>query len=445
MWRKQLKVSLLVLSDVVIFYAALGLTLIIRYALINRDYIVLKNSIPLHLVPFSIIFALWLIVFWAAGLYDLSKLKNEGLFYKNLIITFGVNAAIAVSFFYFIPYFIITPKINLFIDLALTMAILYFWRQYFNKWATKAFKIGIAFLGASPEIMELKEFLSNNPQLGYQTVGILAPDNAAELENLWQDKKFSLIVSVEQFDHSKKLSYLLFKYFKKGVVINDLDKFYETTTNRVPISIIQEAWFLENIGQSTKGFYETTKKTFDIIGSIILGLITLIISPLVVLAIEVSYPGAVFYRQQRVGKNGQIFTLIKFRSLISGSSAREAGTSYEEKSTLVGKFLRKTHIDELPQVWNILLGQMSFIGPRPEKPELAKKLSEEITFYEMRHLIKPGIAGWAQLHNPNAGPTFKETLEKLQYDLYYLKNRSAFLDLSIMLKTIRILLSGAGK
>ncbi|MFH1990543.1 MAG: sugar transferase [Patescibacteria group bacterium] len=445
MWRKQLKVSLLVLSDVVIFYAALGLTLIIRYALINRDYIILKNSIPLHLVPFSIIFALWLIVFWAAGLYDLSKLKNEGLFYKNLFITFGVNAAITVSFFYFIPYFIITPKINLFIDLALTMAILYFWRQYFNKWATKAFKIGIAFLGASPEIMELKEFLSNNPQLGYQTVGILAPDNAAELENLWQDKKFSLIVSAEQFDHSKKLSYLLFKYFKKGVVINDLDKFYETTTNRVPISIIQEAWFLENIGQSTKGFYETTKKTFDIIGSIILGLITLIISPLVVLAIEVSYPGAVFYRQQRVGKNGQIFTLIKFRSLISGSSAREAGTSYEEKSTLVGKFLRKTHIDELPQVWNILLGQMSFIGPRPEKPELAKKLSEEITFYEMRHLIKPGIAGWAQLHNPNAGPTFKETLEKLQYDLYYLKNRSAFLDLSIMLKTIRILLSGAGK
>jgi len=445
MWRKQLKVSLLVLSDIVIFYAALGLTLIIRYALINHDYIVLKNSVPLHLVPFSIIFALWLIVFWAAGLYDLSKLKNEGLFYKNLIITFGVNAAIAVSFFYFIPYFIITPKVNLFIDLALTMAILYFWRQYFNKWATKAFKIGIVFLGASTEIMELKEFLNNNPQLGYQTVGILAPDNVIELENLWQEKKFSLIVSAEQFDHSKKLSFLLFKYFKRGITINDLDKFYETTTSRVPISIIQEAWFLENIGQSTRGFYETTKRTFDIIGSIILGLITLVISPFVVLAIEISYPGSVFYRQQRVGKNGQIFTLIKFKSLISGSSAREAGISYEEKSTLVGKFLRKTHIDELPQIWNILMGQMSFIGPRSEKPELVEKLSEEIPFYEIRHLIKPGAAGWAQLHNPNAGPTFKETLEKLQYDLYYLKNRSIFLDFSIILKTIRILLSGAGK
>jgi len=445
MWRKQLKIFLLVLSDITIFFAALGLTLIIRYTLIDRDYIVFKNSIPLHLIPFSIIFALWLIVFWAAGLYDLSKLKNEELFYKNLFITFGANAAITVSFFYFIPYFIITPKINLFIDLALTVAILYFWRQYFNRWASKALKIGVVFLGASPEIMELKEFLSNNPQLGYQTAGVLAPDNATALENFWQDKKFSLIVSAEQFDHSKKLSYLLFRYFKKGVAISDLDKFYETTTNRVPISIIQEIWFLENIGQSHKGFYETTKRIFDIIGSIIIGIMTLIILPFVVLAIEISYPGAIFYRHQRVGKNGQIFTLNKFRSLADNKSDKEMRKPYEEEITIVGKFLRKTHIDELPQVWNILLGQMSFIGPRPEKPELVKRLSEEITFYEMRLLIKPGIAGWAQLHNPSAGPTFKETLEKLQYDLYYVKNRSIFLDLSIVLKTLRILISGAGK
>ena len=117
----------------------------------------------------------------------------------------------------------------------------------------------------------------------------------------------------------------------------------------------------------------------------------------------------------------------------------------KETITPFGRFLRKSHWDELPQVWNILRGEMSFIGPRPEKPEFVERLSAEIPFYEMRHLIKPGIAGWAQLHNPNAGPSLKETLEKLQYDLYYVKNRSVFLDLSIVLKTIRILLSGAGK
>ena len=167
--------------------------------------------------------------------------------------------------------------------------------------------------------------------------------------------------------------------------------------------------------------------------------------PFVVLAIEISYPGPVFYKQQRVGCGGKIFTLIKFRSLTNNKSDKELRKPYEKEITLVGKFLRKTLIDELPQVWNILLGQMSFIGPRPEKPELVEKLSEEIPFYEMRLLIKPGLAGWAQLHNPNAGPTLKETLEKLQYDLYYLKNRSAFLDLTIILKTLRILISGTGK
>lgn len=107
--------------------------------------------------------------------------------------------------------------------------------------------------------------------------------------------------------------------------------------------------------------------------------------------------------------------------------------------------MRKSHLDELPQVWNVLRNEMSFIGPRPEKPEFVEKLSDEIPFYEMRHLIKPGMSGWAQLNNPNAGPTFKETMEKLQYDLYYVKNRSVFLDFSIALKTLRVLISGAGK
>jgi len=445
MWRQRLKIFLLVISDVLILYVALGSTLFIRYAVIDRNLLTLYSSIPLHLLPFTIIFIFWLFVFWAAGLYEITKLRNEELFYKTLLIAFGINAAVAIAFFYFIPYFIITPKINLFMHLALTLVFLYFWRQHFNRWASKALKIGVVFLGASPEIMELKEFLNNNPQLGCQIVGILAPDNVSELENLWQTKKFSLIVPAEQFDHSQKLAFLLFHYFKKGVTISDLDKFYENVTNRVPISIIREVWFLENISEIERGFYETGKRIFDIIGSVILGMITLAILPFVALAIEISYPGSIFYRHQRVGRGGKIFTLTKFRSLADNKSDREMRKPYKKEMTLVGKFLRKTHIDELPQTWNILSGQMSFIGPRPEKPELVKKLSEEIPFYEIRSLVKPGIAGWAQLHNPSAGPTFKETLEKLQYDLYYVKNRSIFLDLSIALKTLRILLSGTGK
>jgi lipopolysaccharide/colanic/teichoic acid biosynthesis glycosyltransferase len=322
---------------------------------------------------------------------------------------------------------------------------LYFWRQYFNRWAGRAFGINLVFLGASSEIIELKEFLNNNPQLGYQVAGILAPDNTSELENLWQGKKFSLIVSAEQFNHSQKLALLLFQYFKRGVTISDLDKFYENVTNRVPISIIREVWFLENISEIERGFYEIGKRIFDIVVGIILGLVTIVLFPIVAIGIKIFDPGPIFYLQKRIGKNSQAFTLIKFRSLPLNKNNNRMQKPNQEEITYFGKFLRKSHWDELPQIWNILKNEMSFIGPRPEKPEFVERLSSEIPFYEMRHLVKPGMSGWAQLHNPNAGPTFKETLEKLQYDLYYIKNRSVFLDLSIVLKTLRVLISGAGK
>jgi len=446
MWRMRVKIFLLVLSDVLIFYLALGLTLLIRYAIIERDIPTLASSISLHLSSFTIIFLFWLIVLWAAGLYDIIKLRNEETFYKTLLTASGINAVIAVTFFYFIPYFIITPKINLFIHLALVLALLYFWRQYFNRWARESLRIHLVFLGANNETMELKEFLSANPQLGYRVDGVLAPDNFSELENLWQNKKFSLIVSAEKFDYSQKLTGLLFQYFKKGVTVSDLDTFYEKATGRVPISIIREVWFLENIAEIERGFYETVKRIFDIFLGIIFAGITIIIFPVVAIGIKIFDPGPIFYRQPRIGKNGRIFNLVKFRSLpIEKNIDHIMQKPNEEMIMPFGKFLRKSHWDELPQVWNILRNEMSFIGPRPEKPEFVERLSQEIPFYEMRHLVKPGIAGWAQLHNPNAGPTLKETLEKLQYDLYYIKNRSAFLDLTIVLKTLRILISGAGK
>lgn len=446
MWRRRLKIFLLFISDIFILYAALGLALFIRYSIVERDISMFYNFIPLHLTPFTIIFVFWLIIFWAAGLYDIVKLRNEEIFYKTLLVAFGINAAIATAFFYLVPYFIIAPKTNLFIDLALTLVLLYLWRQYFNRWARESLRIHLVFLGSNNEVMELKEFLYKNPQLGLRVDGILAPDNFSELSNLWQTKKFSLIVSAKKFGQGEELTGALFEYFKKGVTISDLDKFYETVTKRVPISIIKEVWFFQNISEIERGFYETIKRIFDILLGLIFAVTTILIFPIVAALIKIFDPGPIFYRQTRVGKNGKIFTLIKFRSLPAEKNIYHSMRKpNEETITPFGRFLRKSHWDELPQVWNILKSEMSFIGPRPEKPEFAERLSQEIPFYEMRQLIKPGIAGWAQLHNPNAGPSLKETVEKLQYDLYYIKNRSVFLDLSIVLKTLRILLSGAGK
>ena len=445
MWRKRLKIFFLITNDILIFYVALGLTLFVRYIIIDFEPANFYSAIPLHLTPFSMLFLFWLIIFWIAGLYDITKLRNEELFYKTLLTAFAANAALSIAFFYFIPYFIITPKISMFIDLALTALILYFWRGYYNKWARQAFKIGVIFLGASDEVLELKDLFNKNPQLGYEVAGVLAPDNFGELQNLWYGKKFSLIVPAEKFDHSQKLSGLLFQYFKKGATISDLDRFYENITWRVPISIIKEAWFLQNISEIERGFYETIKRIFDVILGIVIATITVVVFPIVAVGIKIFDPGPIFYRQKRIGKNGQFFTLVKFRSLPIDKNNNRMQKPNQKEITSFGKFLRKSHWDELPQVWNIVKGDMSFIGPRPEKPDFVERLSNEIPFYEMRHLVKPGITGWAQLHNPNAGPTIKETLEKLQYDLYYIKNRSVFLDFSIALKTLKILISGAGK
>lgn len=448
MWRKRVKIFLLIISDIVIFYISLGLTLLTRYIFIGRELLTLYSSIPLHLFPFTIVFLFWLIIFWIAGLYDINKLRNEEFFYKMLITTFCVNAIIATAFFYFVPYFIITPKINLFIDSGFTIILIYFWRRYFNRWAGKALKIEVVFLGASSEILELKDLFNKNPQLGYEVTGILAPDNFLEMENLWRAKKFSLIVPAEKFDNSQKLTNLLFRYFKKGVIVSDLDKFYEEITSRIPISIIQEVWFLENLAETEKKLYETIKRLLDLLFGIVLAIFTAVIFPVVAFGIKIFDPGPIFRRQLRVGKNGKNFTLVKFRSLpisVEKNMINKMHKPDTKEVTTFGKFLRKSHWDELPQVWNILRNEMSFIGPRPEKPEFVERLSQKIPFYEMRQLAKPGIAGWAQLHNPNAGPSLKETMEKLQYDLYYIKNRSIFLDLSIILKTLKILISGAGK
>jgi len=186
--------------------------------------------------------------------------------------------------------------------------------------------------------------------------------------------------------------------------------------------------------------------------SIILVILTIIIIlPIFGALIKLSSPGPVFLRQKRVGKNGKIFNLVKFRSMLalsSDGSAEPEGAKWvgdkDERITKIGKFIRKTRVDELPQLWNILKGELSFIGPRPERPEFIANLEKEIPYYIMRHLVKPGLSGWAQIKLPHGGAG-EESMEKLQYDLYYIKNRSFTLDLAIALKTLAAILKFEGR
>ncbi len=217
-------------------------------------------------------------------------------------------------------------------------------------------------------------------------------------------------------------------------------------TNKIPISLIEEIWFLENLVESKKGTYEIIKRILDFLFAVILGVIALILSPFIIMAIKLDSKGSVLFKQIRVGQNSKSFLAIKFRSMFA--SAENSGPQWakpkDPRATKVGRFLRKTRLDELPQLWNILKGEMSFIGPRPERPEFVQELDKKIPHYQIRHLIKPGLSGWAQVNFPY-GASIEDALEKLQYELYYLKNRSFILDLGIALRTIKTILQREGR
>jgi exopolysaccharide biosynthesis polyprenyl glycosylphosphotransferase len=236
-----------------------------------------------------------------------------------------------------------------------------------------------------------------------------------------------------------------------GVSIVSFPNFYEAALEKIPVSSVNESWFLENLVEIKKRVYEFFKRIFDAAFSIILLFPTILLLPLIGLFIKIESPGPIFYRQKRVGKDGKIFEIIKFRSMYALSSdggAEKNGVQWaslnDSRITKIGRILRKTRLDELPQLFNILKGEMSFIGPRPERPEFIEELQKQIPHYAMRQLIKPGLSGWAQIKFPY-GASVNDAMEKLQYDLYYIKNRSLILDLAIALRTLALIIRSEGR
>ena len=222
-------------------------------------------------------------------------------------------------------------------------------------------------------------------------------------------------------------------------------KVYEDIFDRVPLSLVRYNWFLENISTESRVTYDILKRMMDVALSFVGGIISLIFYPFVFLAIKIDDGGSIYFEQKRVGKNNKIIRTLKFRSMTE--HREEDGMAKEATVTRVGNFLRKTRIDELPQLWSVLKGDLSMIGPRPEIPALVKHYESEISYYNVRHLLKPGLSGWAQLYHtdpPKINADAEKTRRKLSYDLYYIKNRSFMLDLKIALKTLKALLSRSG-
>ncbi len=443
----QSKRLILVIGDISMLYLALYLALMTRYG---------KEFTPAiwndHVFPFTVSFVMWIALFYVAGLYERRTAANNYAFYSSVVTTVTTALIATIVLFYLIPAFGITPKTNL-IAMGMIFFVLFLaWRHGYNILIrSPRLSHPIMFIGSNKEMRAVIEHIRAHPQLGYHaTMVVEHPRDAQELIDLIQEYNIDTLVYAQhdmENSNASGMSKILYTLFPLGITIVDLPTFYARVTNKIPVSIIGEVWFFENLIESEKSFFETEKRMFDAVCALIGSIIALPFLPLVAILIRIDSAGPIFYTQLRMGKNNVPFRLVKFRTMVE--NAEQGGVQWTQakdaRITKIGRFLRKTRIDELPQFWNVLRGNMSFVGPRPERPEFVAKLEQEIPHYQMRHLVKPGLTGWAQIHQPLGGASVPDSIEKLQYDLYYIKNRSFIIDLDILAKTVLVILRREGR
>lgn len=446
----QSKRAALVIGDVLLLYLSLYAALAIRYG--NSFTPDIWNF---HLFPFTISFGVWIAIFYIGGLYEPSVAKNNYSFYSLAIKTVLTALAATIILFYLIPSFGIAPKTNLLLMGAIFFALFLLWRHFYNIFIRSSrFSHPTIFIGSNKEMQAVIDIIASHPQLGYHSVAVIetaAHAQASELQKLAREHGVDTVVYAKNLNgehqESSDMAKILYSLLPLHIDIMDLPTFYARITGKIPVSIIGETWFLENLIQSEKDIFEIEKRLFDIIASFVGGVCALIFFPIIALCIMLDSTGPIFYTQRRVGKNGMSFRLVKFRTMVT--DAERTGITWtkaeDKRVTKVGSILRKTRIDELPQLWNVFTGDMSFVGPRPERPEFVEGLEKEITHYPMRHLVKPGLTGWAQIHQPFGGASVADSIEKLQYDLYYIKNRSFVIDVDILAKTVLVILRREGR
>jgi exopolysaccharide biosynthesis polyprenyl glycosylphosphotransferase len=438
---------LLFLGDIISFYISLWLSLLIRFREIPS-----QETLTTHGIPFTILIIAWFLVLYIGGLYEKRTIVLRSRLPNTLLRAQIANSILAVLFFYFIPYFGITPKTLLFIYLGVSFVVLLTWRIYGYTLVGVKRKQNAILIGSGEEMREMRDEVNAREQYNLNFISSVSLDSIKSLdfqEEIMKriyDEDVSIVVVDFKSEKVEPILPSLYNLIFSGIIFIDMHRVYEDVFDRIPLSLIKYSWFLENISLAPKMTYDLLKRLMDIFIATVLGVISLIVYPFVIAAIKLEDRGPIFFKQDRVGKNGKIVYILKFRTMYirDGIDVRQDSASRVMK---VGSFLRRARLDEIPQLWNVIRGDVSLIGPRPELPTLVAQYEKEIPYYGIRHLIKPGLSGWAQLYqdnHPHHGVAVAETKEKLSYDLYYLKNRSFMLDIRIALKTIKKLMSRSG-
>jgi lipopolysaccharide/colanic/teichoic acid biosynthesis glycosyltransferase len=456
MGERSRELLVLISGDIAVFMVSLWLTLLLRYLSVPSVELLLD-----HLGPFVLLSSIWLLIFYMAGLYDKHTVFLKSLLFSRILNTQVVNILLASLVFLIIP-FSIAPKTNLVIYLLVSVVLITWWRMVlFNKVSPRTEHKAIL-IADGAEAIELVDEINNNDRYNYSFVRIIdeaaataTPDFDKKLLQLIERENISIIVANPNGGYIETvlpkifdLSYITFK-----LTFLDFYKVYEDTFDKVPLSALSYDWFITHVSQSKSLTYDVLKRVIDVVGSLILGSIFLLMLPFLYLAMRIEGSGPMFISQQRIGRLNAPVTVYKIRTMTENRSASATWTNEDaaqgNRVTKVGNVLRKLSIDEIPQVWTILKGEMSLIGPRNDIKGLGERLSAEISYYNVRNFVKPGVTGWAQTHqhymSDNISPqSLEESKERLSYDLYYVKNRSLMLDVAVALRTLKTVLSRFG-
>lgn len=402
-----------------------------------------------------------LAAFYLFDLYDFVVMHDRRELVLRLVQALGLAwIALAISFYAY-PGLMLGRGISL-IALPMALALMAGWRISIH-WFLGHPDFGerILIVGSGNLAVEVARQVLNRPDAGYRIVGFVGTESELLGKSLINPRVIGLTEDLDRIVKQEGIDRIvvamgerrgqlpterLLKLSLGGdVSIEEGATFYERVTGRVSLDMIRPSWLIfTGRGRQAK-LATVTRNAVHRTVALIGALFSLPIVLLTAILIKIDSRGPIFYKQERIGKNGRPFVLTKFRSM--RVDAEKEGPVWaskgDDRTTRVGRIIRKIRVDEIPQFWNILCGEMSFVGPRPERPHFVAQLAQEIPYYEQRHLITPGLTGWAQIKYPY-GASIEDARQKLQYDLFYIKNHSLFLDAIILFETIKIILFGRG-
>lgn len=435
--RKHIQ-HLMFFIDIAFCISSLFLALFIKYNKCPtfQEYLI-------HLKIFIPVIISWVLGMYIFYLYSIDVYLPAYKLLFRMFCCYLISAVIGISYFYVFSTRL-TPKRILLIYNSLVLGLLFMWHLLCKKFFTnKYFKNKFIFIGYTPDVKSLLELTKIKYYGNFIFEGIYDENSKyatikteQELEEYLFKRNIKTVVITSKYKLTPSLSNMLMDAMGNKTVFYSLPDFYELIARKIPISSISEGWILNNISKAECIIYKSIKRAADIIFSILILFITSPIWLLSTFIIPLESKGPVIFKQKRLGLHSKEFILYKFRSMREENNTYKYTTENDSRITKFGNFMRKTRIDEIPQLINILKGDMSLIGPRPERPEYAIELQKQIPFYNQRLIVRPGITGWDQVSGEYHSPSTEDTYKKLQNDLYYIKNSSLSLDFSIAMKTI---------